>query len=420
MAQNIQHSQRSASSLQHEAEDELIALHSDNESSLDELEFRERHGEHYTLRHHLSGCAQTLYTVDFAQDFQATAVESYQPLLIPEGEGVTMTLNAGLNAPVVEPVTAALQPTSAEASITPIEGHSIVAESPTIQLNAAHAETDVMTQTPSPLSNGDAATMTLPEVSSSQTVAEINAHTPTLITDFNDGTLGGWNLGGDLSVDQVLEEGQLHFSADYLANGQAVLSQSMALVADQSYQFQMSVHTADGSQPSQFMLNVNGESHPMEVVHMGDNYILRVAFVAPHVGNASMSIVPMGDTKGGSDVWLDDVIVMPVAPQVGLPIEMSLMLAEPTFDFAQLESEPSPPTAPAIHPIALSMVLQNVEPSLFAEIEHAVMPTSESVLLSAEAVMDVSHNMEANSSDMPMIFAETTQIEPLPLGPDFT
>lgn len=420
MARNIQHSQRSASPLQHEAEEELIALHSDNESSLDELEFRERHGENYTLRHHLSGCAQTLYTVDFAQDFQATAVEPYQPLLIPEGEGDTITLNAGLNAPVVEPVTAALLPTSAEASITPIEGHSIDNESPTIQLTAAHAETDVVTQNLSPLSPGDRTTINSSEVSSSKTFVETNALPLSLITDFNDGTLGGWSLGGDLSVDQVLEGGQLHFSADNLAEGQPVLSQSMALVADQSYQFQMSVHTADGSQPSQFMLNVNGEAHPMDAVRDGDNYILRVAFMAPHVGNASLSIVPVGDMKGGSDVWLDDVIVMPVAPQVGLPIEMSLMLAEPTFDFAQLESEPSPPTAPAIHPIALSMILQNVEPSLFAEIEHAVMPTSESVLLNAEAVMDVSHNMEANSSDMPMIFAETAQIEPLQLGPDFT
>ncbi|MBB3306707.1 MULTISPECIES: hypothetical protein [unclassified Enterobacter] len=68
-----------------EKDDSRVSFQLTEQTSLDSLdtnEAKERHGAQYHLRHHLSGCAQTLHIVDFTNDFSLPVLQ--EPIIIPQ------------------------------------------------------------------------------------------------------------------------------------------------------------------------------------------------------------------------------------------------------------------------------------------------------------------------------------------------
>ncbi|WP_312663924.1 hypothetical protein [Pantoea sp. CTOTU49201] len=112
MIHQIQHAlaTSSESSPNREKDDSPVSFQLIEHSSIDSLdanEAKERHGAQYHLRHHLSGCAQTLHIVDFANDFSQPVL---QESIIPPQIHAELTASSSdipvteFNAQVIEPL----------------------------------------------------------------------------------------------------------------------------------------------------------------------------------------------------------------------------------------------------------------------------------------------------------------------------
>lgn len=401
----------------------LVSLDDVRHSSHEDQEFRERHGEKYHLRHHLSGCAQTLYTIDFTNDFSAPAaapsavsaflpplpdVKLQGPVFTPapsnqsEGNTDVSTLTLmheaslhGLQHNIHSPALFSEVRDHAEKHHTEIKGEPVYAD---MQRNSSTASDGLAAEN----SGGIRVQADLPHVA-----------------DFNDGTLGGWSLHDDLTMDKVLQDGQLHFVAEDLHNGRSLLSQFLALTAGQSYKLQMSVQTTSDSEAPQFGLDINGVTFAMDAVREGDRFVLKVEFVAPQTEAVNLSIVPAGSGAVLHDIWLDDLIIMRSGlssqenPSAAL---MSVMIPEPLFDFASLSSEIASPAEPAGPPPDIASLLQDVHPSLFLSTD-----TTRSVLFfdkNIDISSDYAHTSEwSDFSGAPGIFADTLQTEWMEMSP---
>lgn len=426
MAHTIQHSQSLRPPHEHQAGEGLIAFHTNNGKSLDDIEFKERHGEHYTLRHHLSGCAQTLHTIDFTHDFFQSPTAIKQPMVVLQGEAVTTYPAYNSTIAEMPPLISSTPQIAIETNVTPIHVNEMVDVVDPVQIADSSPVTVESTSIQSNASFiGTVNTANASEVALSDNAVDNKTLENAYLTDFNDGSLGGWHLGGNLSIDQILQEGQLHFSAENMMAGQSLLSQSMVLKADHQYEFQMSVQIESGSAPAQFVLNVNGESHSMKMVQQGDTYILSVSFTPPRTGMVDISVVPMGDVKAQSDIWVDDVMLMPVgpvAPMIESPGELSFLQPEPTFDFAQLAIKQPTPSLPGFENLTFSMMLQNAEPLLFVE-DKAEISSSESSWLNMESLLSIDDETLSNTVTdldfLPLTLTATTQLDILELKPEF-
>lgn len=151
MTHQIQHAlaTSSESSPNREKDDSPVSFQLIEHSSLDSLdanEAKERHGAQYHLRHHLSGCAQTLHIVDFANDFSQPVLQ--ESMLIPQIHAELTTSASDIpvtefNAQVIEPLPPSSTTIDAPSSVAPAAFKPEIESSRHVELKAlfaSHAE----------------------------------------------------------------------------------------------------------------------------------------------------------------------------------------------------------------------------------------------------------------------------------------
>lgn len=339
---------------------------SNPQRTTDEAEFEERHGGQYHLRHHLSGCAQSLYVLDFEQDFTSS--------LRGTASDNTMPLPDTVHAVQTDIVAATFAATMSD-SATPVAVEAVSSPSEAAVQDLQHdvQPLDVLRTNPAEPDAEDA--VLLADTVEQQTVvdtAEISpVEAPTglnspLVADFNDVSLGGWELEGELSAEQVLENGQLHFSGDMLNAGEPLLSRSVAFSAGESYQFEMRVNAGEGSEAPRFDLRVNGETITMEATRQGNDFIMRAEFVSATSEPVNVAIMPVTPMPPASSLWLDDVVLQPApTPLPHLAFDLQL---EPVFDFAAIAIQVEQPDLDLNQPsLQFTQLFSPAELTLFAE-----------------------------------------------------
>ncbi|MHC2598878.1 hypothetical protein ACVLVH_004559 [Kluyvera sp. 1366] len=337
---------------------ELVAFNAtDTSARLDEDDFEERHGSNYLLRHHLTGCSQTLYTIDFQNDFVVPFVET-------------------LTTPQLTDVVNAISPSSVEVFVTGTQ----IAEPPTFvsmlsdQSAPASVQQDGAPLNNAPLSENSVADQyDLTSVKIVQAVssppeiiqpvsAKVSEYQTTqskiaesLTADFNDGSLGGWKLGDGLVVEEILTQGKLHFTEETFTTDEPLLEQVFSLQRGTRYQFEMEVGYSQGT-PPQIDLVVNEIAIPMEVYKQGDSYYLRGEFVASSNEPVNLIIMPVTPLTSSASLWLDNIALTPdYAPseQINLPYMMPFV-DEPVLSFGILhpaDTEFEPVFAPQIEQV---------------------------------------------------------------------
>lgn len=320
-----------------------ISSSGSNEGSIEEREFKERHGEQYHLRHHLSGCAQSLYNIDFSHDFsrdaaaprEATAVLSSQEPGVYEASFVRSRIDSSLSqAELAELEVTAAQHSALSHSVngTPLAGQTLPLEA--VAQEAAPEENRIRNKSLTTPLNAEDETL-------GAGVDTVSALTSPQITDFDDSTMGGWELNASLEQEQVLENGQLHLTGGMMQAGTPILQQSLSFKEGQSYQLDMNVQFSEGDTPPQFEVVINNQATPMVLLKQGEGYILRAEFVATSDMPVTMAIVPSLAVPASQSVWLDNIILQPT-PHDNQQGDMSnSVIAEPIFDFAELALEAS-------------------------------------------------------------------------------
>ncbi|MBZ6392508.1 MAG: hypothetical protein LBE90_18660 [Pantoea dispersa] len=369
-----------------------------DQASLDELEFEERHGAQYHLRHHLSGCSQTLYTIDFNKDF--SVIESIEqrlpPLFRPEEQATSST------ASVIVPSSFAEAYLSADIITTqqPLTSSLPMLQKITEKIEFEKSNNVHQTSSEMPLSNTTAPAPVVMHTSTEPTMNNASSPTDRYVADFEDMNLGGWTLGNNLSAEQVIEAGKLHFSDDKFYVDQPLIQQQFIFVKDSHYQFEFEVETSSGSLPLGFALMVNDIRIPMERISLDGGYLLHADFIAQGSELVNLVLMPTGPLPAQSAIWLDNLTVQPVSP---ISNESShVELASERDNTVGLKLEPSAPL--------------NLE-TLLSPIEHmpmlnvAQLDDNDNSVLTLEGLVD---NSELNEWNMQMSTIEL----PFPLPPE--
>lgn len=335
-----------------------------NESrqNLDEIESKERHGSQYHLRHHLSGCAQTLHAVDLQ--------EVVAPILSPLAEKPLM-LDTQWLAP------------SDIASAVPNAGvHSFTVpfEMPHEMLNAQPAATAA--------SPGVGSS----SLSTSQTVMVAEQHTassPAGVSHLPHSekppevgkpidmplTFAGWQVQPGVEADAQ----GLQLDSAKLNVGDTLLGQSINVVAGETYQFGMFFATSGEAPPPQFSLMINGEAHPLENVKTAGGYHVQTSYEAGSESWLNLAVVVQSPPVIGQTIWLTQIDfghsgVMPWLPAV----------EEPVFDFAHLAVMPAVENPSSVSMPALTQILPPAQPDVFMHIESPLSPELPALHLHAD------------------------------------
>lgn len=382
MAPNIQYSHGHSEELQPQQQyqnDSPVSFHVGEHTTLDDSEAKERHGGQYHLRHHLSGCAQTLHTIDFANDFLPPAPD--QPALTPQVYDELTTRST--STMVTERIIAA-EMTPLPLVLAPNEVSSSVISATSGQQSALlpHAEVmspDAIQTHPEPNATAQDATVTSvdsTELTSTEIQSESTVISAPLVASFDDLSLDGWRLGGTLTAEQILEDGHLHFTAQSLQEGEPLLSNTFVLSENQHYAFQMSLLGDENADQPHFMLNINGANHEMNISREGNHFIIKAEFIASSSEKVNMAIVPVNVASMKQDIWLDDFILKPVVPtpaQQDISFKLAVVADEPVFEFNEIAALPPQPAPQLEKSLKVSMVLDTTGPGMFE-----VVPPSQS------------------------------------------
>ncbi|HEX4662242.1 MAG TPA: hypothetical protein VH144_01375 [Candidatus Saccharimonadales bacterium] len=421
MVHNIQHSHSNSDELrpqQQKQNDAPVSFHLNEQATLDDNEAKERHGGQYHLRHHLSGCAQTLHTIDFANDFSPPVLE--QPALTAQIHAELTT--GSTSTPVTEFIVAAeMTPLPlalatgevSSASITATSGQqsALLVQAEAIPPDAiqTHAEQHASSQVAT-VTSVDNAELTATEIQSESTAIS----TP-LVANFDDLSLNGWTLGGSLTAEQIVEDGHLHFTAQSLQEGEPLLSNTFVLSENQHYAFQMSLLGDENAEQPHFMLNINGENHEMNVSREGNHFVIKAEFIASSSEKVNMAVIPVNVASLKQDIWLDDFILKPTIPtsaQPDIPFKLAVLPAEPVFEFNEIAALTPPPDPTLETSLKISMVLNTAGPEMFEVVppspsEPFLTPVLEDLLDAAQPQMWNQSAAENTSAGL-IVATETT------------
>lgn len=293
---------------------------------LDEVEAEERHGGQYHLRHHLSGCAQTLYTVDFNELLTPTvsSAESNTALLLNNSAQDSASMS--IITPSVE-TSLSLTPVETTQSLDPALFTSEVSENaPVSTLNEPLPDdTSLMHATATP-----AQFNAIPENSPLTAITENLENTPQSVTANNLDQFAGWQVNSALSA-QINEGGQLLLD-DKLVENSTLLTQQLQMSADSHYQFDMKMMMNDNSEPPSFALNIDGQEIPLIAVRVAEGYLLHGEFTATETESTSISLIAKGKIAAGHHLLLDH----PTVDVMPLPAVEVHLAVEPVFDFAAI------------------------------------------------------------------------------------
>ncbi|MDY0927295.1 hypothetical protein SOM41_13155 [Enterobacter sp. CFBP8995] len=336
-------------------------------NSIEEAEFKERHGDQYHLRHHLSGCAQTLYTLDFENDFSTPDQNENIGAHLLTAESALPTSVTGVEITLINTTTSVLSAAESLPQMvspsTPVT-HQVTEQAPTALTGSAKTAAK-------DLSSIEEADPTLTysglrdEAQLIDPISETHPQTPPgYITNFDDNTLGGWNLNPEANVDNVLQNNQLHFDQHNWQNGETLLTRQFILPEGQHYAFEMQIRTEGNAAPPAFALHVDGLAYDMEWIKAGDNYHVRAEFYVNTSQPFSLSIVPLSPLIAGQSVWMDNLVVQPAAPVCEFTAETHGVLPEPVFEFDRLESAVAKPAMDETR-LKLSLMLVQEDLALY-------------------------------------------------------
>lgn len=294
---------------------------------LDEVEAEERHGGQYHLRHHLSGCAQTLYTVDF-NELLTPAVSSTET-------NTALLLNDGAQNSAGIPVIAS----SGEATLlfeAPVETTQAINPA----LVTSELSENASVNTLNGLLSGDASLMqatatptqfnAIQENSPLTVITENLENTTQSVTANNLDQFAGWQVNSALSA-QINEGGQLLLD-DKLVENSTLLTQQLQVSADSHYQFDMKMMMDDNSEPPSFALNIDGQEIPLIAVRVAEGYLLHGEFTATETESTSISLIAKSKIASGHQLLLDH----PTVEVMPLPAVEVHLAVEPVFDFAAI------------------------------------------------------------------------------------
>lgn len=378
----------------------------------DEAEFEERHGGQYHLRHHLSGCAQSLYVLDFDQDFTSSprAIASDKAMPLPNAVNTAQT-------DMVAATFATTMPDSA--TLAAVEAMSSPSEAAVQNIQPGVEPLDTLSVNPAQSDAWDGET--LPDNVEEQTAADAAEVLTTdaasglnspLVADFNDQSLGGWELEGELDADQVLENGQLHFSGEMLNAGEPILSRNVAFSTGESYQFEMRVNAGETGEAPRFDLRVNGETIAMEATRQGNDFILRAEFVATTAEPVNVAIVSVNPMPAESSIWLDDLVLQPTPiamPHFGFDLQL-----EPVFDFAAIGVQVEQPELSVTQPtLNFTQLFSPAELTLFADLPLQTHEAYHELSLNNFNDYHADESLSVNAIEQPMM----VMFDSLPLEP---
>ncbi|MCW6034647.1 hypothetical protein [Pantoea sp. JK] len=363
--------------------------------SFDSNEVKERHGAQYHHRHHLSGCAQTLHTVDFANDFSPPVLEQ---------------------SALTSSITSEPPPSSADSPGSKLfNENSTNSSSFTPFLRDTPSLVDTLTLTPGSAltSSGEAKTLhtipTILEISDTPLVVggrfesvEIsdidgqNENSPSsmaFIANFDNLSLDDWILREPLNAEQILEDGRLHFNERSLHEGEPLLSHEFELIENQHYVFQMSLLINESSEPPCFIINISGENHEMKINREGDHFVMKAEFISISSEKVNLTIIPVDLGSLKYDIWLDDFILQPTGPTQSnseLSLHMAIMEPELFLDFSHINEATDENKSVIETSLKIPMVLNTVEPELFVAEEPVQHETSFSQ--DAENLVNATHS----------------------------
>lgn len=294
---------------------------------LDETEAEERHGGQYHLRHHLSGCAQTLYTVDFEEIINPVSAssDSSSPLMpndIAQQNSTVAASAHNLNA-------------SAELSLSPGTSQPLPIE---IAASALGGETTSNIQAGEVLNTPHG----LNEISLSGEFTAPSEDSPIIAISENlesSAQLGitdsvaqydGWQINSAIAI-QLNEGGQILVD-DSLVENSTLLTQQLQISADSHYQFNMRMIMDDNSEPPAFALNIDGEEIPLTAIRVAEGYQLHGELVSSNTDTKTISLVAKSPLPSGHHLYIDHPVF-----EIMLPKPVSVHLPEePVFDFAAI------------------------------------------------------------------------------------
>lgn len=422
MATKLQHSQATSDKSTRLIGELPFSFQLTGENSLDGNESKERHGAQYHLRHHLSGCAQTLHTIDFTHDFSQSVLEQ-RTLITPNNMDSTSTsTDSGvkklLNSDSVTPISPTLVTDSAPSSVSRATSESESGITHRMELKAEHTITKysegIATSSVIAERHGDDA-----EIPYDEGQKERYPTPSSFVTNFDNLSLDGWKLGGSLTPEQVLGDGNLHFSAQSLHEGEALLSHEFELNDNQHYEFQMSLLGDDCAEPPYFILNVGGENYEMNVSREGNYFVMKAEFATSSSGKVNLSIIPINLGTLEQDIWLDGFILKPsVLPQEhhNTLLDIPLLQPEPALEIGHICTIKTEPNHVLNTPLKLSTLLDTAMPELYIEPPPAQLSSYESISIETLTVTTQPQrwnliSTEAYSAEM-LIRAETATIAP--------
>ncbi|MBI3310803.1 MAG: hypothetical protein HYZ77_05985 [Serratia liquefaciens] len=191
---------------------------------------------------------------------------------------------------------------------------------------------------------------TLSTEAATPATAEVASLEAPLHVDFNDGSMGGWQLDSLLDPTRVQQDGQLHFSANSLAEGQPLLWQSFMLTENQSYQIEFYLQQSDQALPPAMEVRVNGETVTLEIVKQGEGHNIKGSFTSLTSGEARIELGLPSELSVIPDIWLDNLVIqpaveasfgtMPVVDELQ-DIHLQFLTPEPELTFSQLVLAPT-------------------------------------------------------------------------------
>lgn len=291
---------------------------------LDEVEAEERHGGQYHLRHHLSGCAQTLYTVNFNELITpiVSSAESNTVLLLDNSAQDSASMS--IITPSIE-TSLLFAPVETTQSLDPALFTSEVSENAPVSTLSGllSGDTTLATATPTQFN-------AIQENSPLTAITENLENTTQSVTANNLEQFAGWQVNSALSA-QFNESGQLLLD-DTLVENSTLLTQQLQVIADSHYQFDMKMMMDDNSEPPSFALNIDGQEIPLTAVRIAEGYLLHGKFTATETESTSISLIVKSKIAAGYQLFLDH----PTFEVMPLPAVEVHLAVEPVFDFSAI------------------------------------------------------------------------------------
>lgn len=295
--------------------------------SLDEVEAEERHGGQYHLRHHLSGCAQTLHVVDFSEiaSPNTASTDSTASLMSNEIAQQSTTLATHVQAgdsPVEFIVSATLpQPPFVEiiSNLQNVNTTSDASE----DLLLGNPQTSNAKFIPGEVETDSE----YGSITTSSENVEINLQH---VVVNNSVQYDNWQINDSIKT-QLNVNGQLVIN-DSLVENSTLLIQQLQISADSHYQFNMRMIMDDNSEPPAFALNIDGEEIPLTAIRVAEGYQLHGELVSSNTNTKTISLVAKSPLPSGHHLYIDHPVF-----EIMLPKPVSVHLPEePVFDFAAI------------------------------------------------------------------------------------